>query len=130
MNIYANSYFSKYNWKTETWITSYFIYKILQKLLYFGYFIYFYIFRGFFVFLHLQIIEICIILCARLDYPRNSDDTYVSMNVWKYVCAQRLEKQVNATVLLVVWYRRWWDKQSAETRPHVYQRRSCKSFIK
>ena len=51
------------------------------------------------------------------------------MSVWKYVCAQRLEKQMNATVPLVVWYRRWSDKESAETRANIYQRKSCKSHI-
>ena len=29
---------------------------------------------------------------------------------------QRLAKQMNATVPLVMWYRRWWNKESAETR--------------
>ena len=48
----------------------------------------------------------CIILCARLDWPRSSD-TYVNMSVWKYVCARRLEKQMNVTVPLAVWYGTW-----------------------
>ena len=61
----------------------------------------------------------CIILCARLDWPRSSD-TYVNMSVWKYVCARRLEKQMNITVLLAVWYERWWDKVWVLRRVEMY----------
>ena len=64
---------------------------------------------------------------TRQDQPRSSD---TRMSVWKYVCAQRLGKQMNVTVSLAVWYRRWRDKESAETRADVYRRRSWKSFIK
>ena len=32
------------------------------------------------------------------------------MSVWKYVCAQRLEKQMNVFVPLAAWYRRETNK--------------------
>ena len=53
----------------------------------------------------IHFIQICIILYARLDWTHSSD-TYVNMSVWKYVSTRRLEKQMNVTVPLAVWYGR------------------------
>ena len=42
------------------------------------------------------------------------------MSVWKYVYAQRLAKQINATVPLTTWCGKWWDEESAETQMQMY----------
>ena len=59
--------------------------------------------------------------------PLFADTDFVNMSVRKYVCAEYLKIQMNVTVPLAVWCRRW-DKESIETRTNVYRRRSCKSF--
>ena len=69
-------------------------------------------------------IEICVILRATLDWSRSSD-TRIRVWVCGSTCVHSV-KQMNAIVPWVAWYRRWWDKESA----NVYPRISCKSRIK